>query len=140
MPASRRNARASLSGYAPLMNDFRDAGVDDHLRADDAGLGRGIEDGAPRARAMEGRLEERVLLGVEAAAKLMALARRTFSFSRRQPVLSQCVILAGGAVIAGGEDPLIPDEDRPHPAPQARRAPRHSARYRGNIRPSWASS
>src|SRR5512139_4221105 len=51
-----------------------DPRVDEHLRADDAGLGGAVERRAVDAHAVERRLDDRVLLGVQRAAQLVALA------------------------------------------------------------------
>src|SRR5512140_1800446 len=64
-----------LVGVAVFKDEVLDACVDDHLGADAAGLVRAVEGGAVDVRPVLGRLDDRVLLGVEPAADLMPLAR-----------------------------------------------------------------
>ena len=58
---------------ARCVPDFGDAAVDEHFRADEARLMRAVDFGPGEGNAVHRRLDDGVLLGVQAAAYLVAL-------------------------------------------------------------------
>ncbi len=61
-------------GIAGLVEDLADAGIDDHLGADAAGQIGAEEGGPPDGDPVVGRLDDGVLLGVDAPAQFVPLA------------------------------------------------------------------
>jgi len=105
--------------------DFVDADVDHHFCADAAGLGRNVDRAIGKHDAVSGALDDGVLLGVDAAAHLVALAAgHVFLF----PAATNL-----GAVGDAARRPIVPrrknaailDNYATHLAPKARGAASH---------------
>ena len=104
---------------ALLDDDPLDAGVDDHFRADDAGLRRAVQRASLDAAAHAGRLDDGVLLRVQAPAQLVHLAGGHVELLAQAAGLFAVPDALGYAVVAGGDDAVILYDDRPHPSAQA---------------------
>src|SRR5579871_1232832 len=117
-----------------LVEDAPDARVDQHLEAVDAGRVRDVDVGAADRDPVLRGLRDRVDLGVDRAeAVLLGLpARRLRGVDEAADV--RAVREPGrGAVVAGGEDVAVADDDRAHLGAQARRAFGHLARDRHEV-------
>src|SRR5690606_19791398 len=68
--------------------------------------------------------DDRVLLGVEPAAELVALAGGHLQFLAQAPDFETVPEPARGAVVSRRQKALVLDQDGPDPAPQARGTPR----------------
>jgi hypothetical protein len=101
--------RETVAVIAPD-HDPDDAGVDDHLRADDAGVVRAVEDRPFYADPVQRRLNDRVLFGVESPAELVALAGGDMVLFAEAPDFQAMAESRGGAVIACGEDPPVANQ------------------------------
>ena len=105
-------------------------GVDQHLGTEDAG-GVGAVDGAAiKADTVERRLNDAILLGMDGAANLVTGAGWDIL---RIPEAAQfeAVFQSGGsAIVAGGQDMLIPHGHRTDMVPEAGRALGH---HRGHL-------
>lgn len=99
-------------GVGLLVDDFADAGVDDHLGADDAGLVCAVESGAVYADAELGGLDDGVLLCVDGEAQLVPGAGGDAQISAHAfAFLFAAFDAGGGAVVAGGYDALVAHDD-----------------------------
>ena len=97
-----------------------DAGIDDHLGANAARQVGAVEGGAADADPMIGRLNDGVLLGVDPAAQLVALAGRDVELRPQTAGLGAVGHPGGRSVVAGGQDAFVLDQHRA-PPPAARR-------------------
>ena len=81
-----------------------------------------VERGALDRHPVDGRLDDRVLLGVDGAAQLVTLSRRDAELLAQAADVEAVRRVARGAVVAGGEDALVAHEDGPDLTAQARGA------------------
>src|SRR5579884_985941 len=111
-----------------LVEDAADAGVDEHLEAVNAGGVGDVDVRAADADAVLCRLRDRVDLGVDGAeAVLLDLAGGRLRGVDQAAHVGAVREPSRGAVVAGGEDVAIADDDRAHLGAQARRALGHLA-------------
>src|SRR5579885_666277 len=109
-----------------LVEDAADAGVDEHLEAVNAGGVGDVDVRAADADAVLCRLRDRVDLGVDGAeAVLLDLAGGRLRGVDQAAHVGAVREPSRGAVVAGGEDVAIADDDRAHLGAQARRALGH---------------
>ncbi len=101
-----------------LIDHLLDACVDEHLRANNARVICTVQDGSPDFNPVVCSLDDRILLGMKAAAELV-------SFPRRDPLLLakatdiQAVFQPGwSSVVTRGQNLLVFDEDSPYLSPQ----------------------
>lgn len=94
-----------------VVDDFFDAGVDEHFGADDAGCVGAVEDGVFDGDAEDGGLYDGVLFGVEAAADFVSLALGYVHLFAEAADFFAVFESFGCAVVAGAEDVFVFDED-----------------------------
>src|SRR5579884_3957250 len=125
-PAQQLAQRVEL--VLALVEDAADAGVDEHLEAVNAGGVGDVDVRAADADAVLCRLRDRVDLGVDGAeAVLLDLAGGRLRGVDQAAHVGAVREPSRGAVVAGGEDVAIADDDRAHLGAQARRALGHLA-------------
>ena len=89
--------------------DVADAAVDEHLGAQSAGVRGAVEFRALNADAVDGGLNDDVLLGMEPAADFVALARRDAETLAQAACLQAVGHASGRAVVACGKNALVLD-------------------------------
>lgn len=98
-----QEAAAVVVGVSPDIDDALDAGVDDHFGAGEAGLMRDVDHAAVGTDAVEGGLDNGILLGMECA-HAVAVDHQMADF-----------VAVGQAgrrtIVAGGEDAPAADDD-----------------------------
>ena len=100
--------------------DAAHLGVDEHLGADEAGLGGAVDIRALDAHPVQGGLDDDVLFGVQAAADLVALAAgHAQLLAQANPRPRQWGVSEGGPVVACGQDAFVAHGDGPHLAARA---------------------
>src|SRR5699024_5060384 len=111
--ALQEHLAGELVRVALAVDHAGNAGIDDHLRADDAGLVRAVERGVLNGHAQLRRLDDGVLLGVDGVAKLVPRARGdALLFAHALAALNAGADARGRAVVAGGEYALVFDDHR----------------------------
>ena|SRR3989338_666818 len=90
------------------------AGVDDHLGATEAGRKRGIERSPLDVDPVIGRLNDGIFLRVGAEAGIEVGAGDSDFVTARTAPLIAVFNAARGAVVAGGNNPLVLDEQSRH--------------------------
>ena len=94
--------------------DFLDSGIDEDLGAHGTGICGRVDHGILHTHSEIGRLDDRILLGVDASAEFVPSARWYIHLfadaSHRLAVLGSL----GGSVVSCGEHPLVLDENRTH--------------------------
>ena len=76
-----QNLHSELVGIALLVYDAHDAGVDNHLGTDDAGLVAAVQRGSLDGDTHLGSLDDGVLFGVDGIAQFMPGAGRDVEFA-----------------------------------------------------------
>lgn len=96
-----------------------DPTVDEHLCADEAGLSRAVDVGFGNADAVHGSLNDDILLGVEAAADFVSLARWHIELFAQAAHFEAVGEVGRGTVVPSGKDTLVPHRNSPDFAPGA---------------------
>src|SRR5512133_2718736 len=131
------------------VDDRPHACVDEDLRAEHARLVRAVRRRAVDRGAVRCALDDRILLGVDPAAKLVLCSRRDAALLAQATHLITVRETCGHAIVAGREDAFVLDENRTDVAPHARGPPRHLLgdshevlvpRWSGHIRTPLAGS
>lgn len=94
-----------------VVDDFFDAGVDEHFGADDTGGVGAVEDGVFDGDAEYGCLYDGVLFGVEAAAYFVSLSWGDVHLFAEAADFGAVFESFGCAVVSGAEDVFVFDED-----------------------------
>src|SRR5262245_25419114 len=110
-----------------------DPGVDDHLRAHQAGREGRVQGAAAHRDAVEGRLRDRVLLAVRAQALVEARPALREGVAARAAALVAVARPARGAVVAGRDDAPVARDHRGDLALHAVAARRDHARDRHEV-------
>lgn len=97
---------------------FLNSGVDQHLGTKHAGMVGTVECAAAKSDAVQSALNNRVLLGMNSPAKFMTLARWNMTLFPETPGFGAMLDARRCAIIAGSQDMLVPDDDRPDLATQ----------------------
>jgi hypothetical protein len=93
--------------------------VYEHLGTDKAGLGGAIYAGPGNAYAMNSRLNNNILLGMQSAAKLVTLARRDLHLFANAPGLKAVSESGRRTIITGGQNAFILNSHSTHLSSQA---------------------
>src|SRR5512136_200591 len=121
------HAGGQLVAVAVPVDDFPDSRVDEHLETDAAGMVRAVKRCPLDAHAVNGGLDDRVLLGVKPPAQFVALAGGHLLLLPQAAHLQAVPEPARGTVVARREEALVLHEDSPHAAPQTCGAARNEA-------------
>jgi len=104
-------------------------GVRQHLGAKDTGRVGAVNGAALKADAMQGGLDDDILLGMNRPAYLLPLARGNPLLVPEATQLKAVLQAGGGTIVAGGQDMFVPDSDCPHVVPTTGGALRHHRGY-----------
>ena len=105
-----------------FVDQLADAGLDGLLGAAEARPERGVEEAPVRRVAVARREDDRVLLGVDAHARVVPRARRRVRGAAGTPAVGAVADAHRRAVVPGGDDRLLDDDDRPYSPADAVRA------------------
>ena len=104
---------------AILIDHLLNSCINDHLRANNARMVRTIQGSSPDLDAMVGSLDNRILLGMKAAAELVSLSGRNSLFLSEATNIQTVFHPGRSSIVTCGQNLLILDEDSPHLSPQA---------------------
>jgi len=99
--------------------NINDPGINQHLSADGTGQVRAVQDGAFHADTIQGGLNNGILFSMKAAAQFMPFSRRNSLFLPNTTNIQAMPDIGGRAVVAGCDDPFIPDDNSSHLSSQA---------------------
>ena len=111
--------RGQVIRIAFAVKDVFHAAVDEHFAALQAGVRRTVDIAPQNGDTVRRGLDDAVLPGVGAAADLMALSRGDMQFVPEAADIEAVAHAGGRAVVSGGQDALVLDEDAPDPAADA---------------------
>ncbi len=114
-----QHLRCQGIGIAVLENDVLHAGVDDHLRADAAGLIGTIEGRTVNIRPMLGSLDDCILLGMKTTADFVSFPGWDSHLFAKTSAVEAMLDARGCTVVARGENVLVLHDHSAHLATQA---------------------
>jgi len=127
-------------GIALIVDDSFDASIDQHLRADDAGVVGAVECGSSDRHSVISGLNDGVLLPVKTTTEFMSLTRGDGLLLTKATDFETVLESSGSAIVTRSQDLLILNEKGPHLSPETRRTFSHQV---GNIHkvlfPTWPS-
>ena len=103
--------------------------IDQHLGTEDARRMRTIDCASLKANPVEGRLDDRILLGMDASAYFVPGSVRYAHLVSETTKLKAVFEARGGAIVAGGKDVLILHCRCPHMVPATGRAFSYDGSY-----------
>ena len=120
-----------------LEKNCLDVAVDQHLRADQTGLGRAVDLRAFQTDAVGGGLDDYVLLGVQPPAEFVPLARGNAQLFTQAADVQTVLKTGRSAVVTRGQDPLVLNGQSPDLAAQAGGTLGHEPGYAHEIIRPW---
>jgi len=111
-------------GVFPIIDDFCDAGVDQHLGTEHTGLRGGVQRGAFDIDAVARCLDKCVLLGMKSTAQLMLLAGGYAELLTQATAVKAMLDAGGHTVVTSGKQTLVLDDDSAYLAAATGRAAR----------------
>ncbi len=100
-----------VEGVLFVVDNLFNPGVDDHLRAGEAGAERHVDGGIFRGDTVIGGLREAILLGVGADAVAEAASRGRGARATRATAVHAILDATRRAIVAGGDDAAVFDDD-----------------------------
>ena len=100
-------ARGAVDGVALLVDDFADAGVDDHFRTEQTRTVRGVERGVLDGDSVIGRLHDGILLSMRAETLRQSGSGRGLRGAAGTTSLAAVSDSPRRSVVSGGDDALV---------------------------------
>jgi len=101
-PGLFKHSSGQVISIAFFVNDPFDAGIDNHLRADDTGVVGAVERGSSDCHSVISGLNDGVLLSVEATAEFMSFPRGDGLLFAKATDLEAVLQSGRGAIVTGG--------------------------------------